>query len=516
MWADVAPKRAAVRLALWAGRRPRRSASPVRNATEALRPADWLLTDAGPGRKVRTFGFWRGRQQLDVRSIRTPSLGDATYVVSHGGYGIVVDPQRDIQRFLDIIDAEGIAVTHVLETHMHNDYISGGRALALRTDADLVIPAGAGATFPFVPAFHQEDLEAEAGLVIRPLHTPGHTLAHCSYVVLVDGVPEAVFTGGSLLVGAAGRSDLLGADLAHQLSVLQYGSLQRIARLPDSTGVYPTHGEGSFCTASGAGRTTSTVGREKAENPLYAFEDAESFAADQLAGLVPYPSYYAFMGPANRRGPDALPTPSVPELPPDRVAALADDGAAVLDGRDRHAFAAAHVPGALGIELGDSFAPWAGWLLEYDTPVVLVLDTGQDAVLAATELGRIGFEHIRGVMRGMAQWEASGRPTASFETADAARLVEEMAADPGLQVIDVRDPLEWAAGHLEGSVHRYVPDLAHGLPGGIDADRPVWLVCRTGNRATIAAAALEARGITPTVVTKGGVPDILAPSPVSA
>ncbi len=447
---------------------------------------------------------------MDVHSLRTASLGDATYIVSHGGYGIVVDPQRDLDRFLEVIASEGLTVTHVLETHMHNDYISGGRDLAQRTGADLVIPAGAGATFPFVPAFHTEDLAGEAGLTIRPLHTPGHTLAHCSYVLLVDGRPEAVFTGGSLLVGAAGRSDLLGPDLAHQLAVLQFGSLQRLAQLPDDTGVFPTHGEGSFCTASGAGRTTSTIGREKAENPLYRFGDAESFAENQLAGLVPYPSYYAHMGPANRSGPSALPAPVVPDLSPDEAAARIAEGAVVLDGRERHAFAAAHIPGATGIELGDSFAPWAGWLLEYDAPIVLVLDSGQDATIAATELGRIGFERIAGVLRGMESWAASGRDTASFETADIGQLQAAMASDAGVQVIDVRDPLEWESGHLAGSHHRYVPDLLGGVPEDIEPDRPVWLVCRTGNRATIAAATLERRGFTPIVVTKGGVPDALA------
>ncbi|HSF85941.1 MAG TPA: rhodanese-like domain-containing protein [Acidimicrobiia bacterium] len=447
---------------------------------------------------------------MDVRSIRTASLGDATYIASHNGYAIVVDPQRDLGRFTEVIEAEGLTVTHVLETHIHNDYISGGRALAAQTGADLVIPAAAGATFPFVPAFHNEALAAEAGLVIRPWHTPGHTLAHTSYVVLVDGVPEAVFTGGSLLVGAAGRSDLLGVDLAHQLAVLQFGSLQRLATLPDATGVYPTHGEGSFCTASGAGRTTSTIGQEKAENPLYEFTEADAFAANQLAGLVPYPTYYAHMGPANRGGPTALATPTVPELSADAVAALIEAGATVLDGRERHAFAAAHVPGSIGIELGTSFAPWSGWLLEYNTPTVLVLDPGQDAVEAATELGRIGFERIEGVMRGTAEWMAGGRDVASFETADIQRLVTEMNADRELQVIDVRDPMEWAAGHLEGSTHTYVPDLPGAALENVDASRPVWLVCRTGNRATIAAGLLERMHLTPVVVTKGGVPDALA------
>lgn len=443
---------------------------------------------------------------MDVISLRTPSLGDATYIVSHAGSAIVVDPQRDISRFLEVMDDHQLTATHVLETHMHNDYISGGKDLAARTGADLVLPAASGAAFAFLPAFHHEELAGTGGLTIRPLHTPGHTPEHMSYLILIDGEPRAVFTGGSLLVGAAGRSDLLGWEYAEQLSRLQFGSLQRLATLPNETGVFPTHGEGSFCTASGAGRTTSTIGEEKAENPLYRFDDVTSFVKDQLGGLVPYPAYYAHMGPANKAGPSALPVLAPRELSVDEAAQAILDGAVVLDGRDRESFARAHIPGALGIELGDSYAPWTGWLVDYDSPLVLVLDANQDATSAATELGRIGYVSVRGVLRGMDDWITSGRDVASFETGTIGDLLDSLE-EADTQVIDVRDPLEWKAGHLERSIHRYVPDLREGLPDAIDPSRPVWLVCRTGNRATIAAGLVERHGATPMVVTKGGVPN---------
>jgi glyoxylase-like metal-dependent hydrolase (beta-lactamase superfamily II)/rhodanese-related sulfurtransferase len=449
---------------------------------------------------------------MDVISVRTPSLGDATYIVDHAGSAIVVDPQRDIGRFLDVVSDRGLTITHVLETHLHNDYISGGRDLSKQTGADLILPAASGAAFPFIPAFHQEDLDGRAGLVIRPLHTPGHTPEHTSYLILLDGEPAAVFTGGSLLVGAAGRSDLLGLQYAEMLSTLQYGSLQRLAKLPDATGVFPTHGEGSFCTASGAGRTTSTIGQEKAENPLFAFADAETFVKNQLSVLVPYPTYYAHMGPTNKQNPTALRVPDVPDLGPDDVANHLTAGGVVLDGRDREAFAAGHVPGSIGIELGDSYAPWAGWLIDYNAPLMLVLDRDQDAVMAATELGRIGFVEVAGVMRGVDEWRESGRELASFGTVTIGELTAALESDADLQVIDVRDPKEWEAGHLEGSVHRYVPDLRNGLPEGIDPSRPVWLVCRTGNRSTIAAGLVEDLGVAPIVVTKGGVPDVVSPA----
>ncbi len=449
---------------------------------------------------------------MEVISIRTPSLGDATYVAVHGNHALVIDPQRDIDRFTDVLDNRGLTLTHVLETHMHNDYISGGRDLARVRGADLVLPAASGAGFAFRPAFHNEDLDGVAGLTIRPLHTPGHTPAHTSYLILIDDEEQVVFTGGSLLVGAAGRSDLLGTEYARQLACLQFGSLQRLGALSNKTGVFPTHGEGSFCTASGAGRTTSTIGREKAENPLYQFDDAESFADDQLAGLVPYPSYYAHMGPTNKTDPTAMKILPPPELSPAEVAAEIDKGASVLDGRDRMSFAARHIQGSLGIEMGDSFAPWAGWLFGYNKPLVLVLGWDDDARTAITELARIGFTEIRGVLRGVDSWGDEGRPTASHRTASHADLARELNAENGgdhIQILDVRDPQERARGHIAGSVHRYLPDISSGLPDDIDKSKPVWVICQSGNRASIAAGLLEGQSVDPIVVSSGGVANVM-------
>jgi glyoxylase-like metal-dependent hydrolase (beta-lactamase superfamily II)/rhodanese-related sulfurtransferase len=451
---------------------------------------------------------------VEIISIRTPSLGDATYVAVHGDNAVIIDPQRDIGRFTDVLEDRGLTLTHVLETHMHNDYISGGRDLAQSRGADLVLPAASGAAFAFRAAFHNEDLDATSGLTIRPLHTPGHTPEHTSYLLLIDGEEHAVFTGGSLLVGAAGRSDLLGTEYARELSRLQFGSLQRLGLLPDATGVFPTHGEGSFCTASGAGRTTSTIGQEKAENPLYSFKDAEAFITDQLSSLVPYPRYYAHMGPTNKQNPTAVTITAPPELSAAEAAAQVASGTMVLDGRDRYSFASAHIAGSIGIELGDSYAPWTGWLLEYNAPLVLVLDDVADSVAAATELARIGFTDIRGVIRGIDKWAKAGQPTSSYPTATHTDLMAQLPVQSGdLQVLDVRDPLEWKAGHIKGSYHRYVPDIAEGLPGELDLSKPVWVVCQSGNRATIAAGLLEMQGAQPIVVAKGGVTDILSTLP---
>lgn len=337
--------------------------------------------------------------RLDVKAIRTPGLGDTTYLLSHNGVGIVVDPQRDVDRFLEAGDADGLRIRYVLETHVHNDYVSGGRELARRAQAELVLPAGAGVAFDHTPAFHLEELGGD-GLVVRPIHTPGHTPEHVSYLVFVDGQPVALFSGGSLLVGSAGRPDLLGTERAHQFAIAQFHSMKRLARLPEDLDLYPTHGQGSFCSASSAGRATSTIGLEQRTNPLLQHDTAEAFAAAQLSGLQPYPKYYAFMGRINTLGPEPLAAQETAELSPEELHARLDE-LYVVDARPRTAYASAHIPGALGVELADDFGTWVGWLAAFNTPIALVLDSGQDLHEVVVQLQRIGFDQVRGVLWGM-------------------------------------------------------------------------------------------------------------------
>jgi glyoxylase-like metal-dependent hydrolase (beta-lactamase superfamily II)/rhodanese-related sulfurtransferase len=446
---------------------------------------------------------------MEITPIRTPGLGDATYLLSHDGLGVIVDPQRDIERFQAAAAVAGARVRYVLETHLHNDYVSGGRALARETGAELVLPAAAVVAFDHTPAFHGEEF-GEGGLVIRPLHTPGHTPEHTSYLVLIDGQPVAVFSGGSLLVGAAGRSDLLGEERAYQLALAQYRSVRRLAALPESTGLYPTHGEGSFCTAGGAGRTVSTIGLEKQSNRVLHYPDGRAFAEGELTGLAPYPRYYAQMGPINLMGPTPLPDPSVPELSPAEMQALGDD-VRIVDGRPRTAFAAGHIPGALGIELGAELGVWAGWVLPFNAPLVLVLDEDQDAREAVTQLGRIGFDRVRGVLRGVSGWGDAGLPLATYETRNPDEFAQAVRRGEARPLLDVRAPSEWEAGHLPGSLHRYVPDLVTaGVPAEIAPGERVWVACASGFRATIAAGLLERLGYRPVVLSTGGVPDLLA------
>jgi hydroxyacylglutathione hydrolase len=427
-----------------------------------------------------------------IETVRTEGLGDSTHILINDGLALVVDPQRDIDRFEEVVDEAGADLRMVLETHLHNDYVSGGRHLARRAGAELVMPAGAAPVFRHRPAFHHEDIEVGPNASLRPIHTPGHTPEHTSYLFVVDGEAVALFSGGSMLVGSAGRTDLLGEDRAETLARLQYGSVQRLARLPDQVGLYPTHGAGSFCTTAAAGGHTSTIGAEKADSHVLAYEDEDDFVKGQLSSLVPYPSYYRHMGPINLVGRDE------PDLSIGLIEEIPDD-VTVVDARPKERFAAGHLPGALGIELRDSFGVWVGWLTEQNTPLVLVMDEDQDPEEAMRQLARIGYDDVRGVIRNPLEG------LVSFPTVD--RDEFWTAVNSGAQILDVRAPDEWESGVIEGSVLSYLPDVADRTPGGLDPEREVWMVCGTGLRAATAAGILQDRGFEPVVLTGGGATD---------
>ena len=430
-----------------------------------------------------------------IETIRTEGLGDSTYVLVHDGFAVVVDPQRDIDRFESVLAEQDVTLRAVVETHLHNDYVSGGKDLATRYGADLVMPAGAAPVFRHRPAFHQEDIVL-GDLVLRPLHTPGHTPEHMSYLVLIGDREEAVFSGGSLLVGSAGRSDLLGEDRAETLARLQYGSVNRLASLPDHVGLYPTHGAGSFCTTTGTGDAfSSTIGGERATNPVLSYPDEDSFVSGQLSGLPAYPSYYSHMGPINLHG---LPSPS---LSAPHLDAIPED-ATVIDARPREAYARGHLPGSLGIEVRDSFGTWVGWITEHNTPIVLVLDDDQDPEEPLRQLARIGYDSVVGIVRPDSKFNES------YEIVDVAAFVE--ALERGEQVLDVRSPEEIAEdGEIADAIVSYVPDLSHAIPSDLKLDPPVWLLCGTGYRATIAAGIVQRHGYQPIVLAEAGATEVL-------
>lgn len=438
---------------------------------------------------------------MEIRSFRTPGLGDQTYLLEHEGKAILVDPQRDVSRFLDEAAARDLELRFVLETHLHNDYVSGAEQAALRTGAELVLPAAAAAAYRYTPAFHLEELAGEDGLVIRPLHTPGHTPEHTSYVILIDGKEVAVFSGGSLLVGSAGRPDLLGTERAETLARLQHQSLHRLAGLPGDVELLPTHGEGSFCTSSGAGRYTSTIADEVASNPLLQITDPDEMAKEMLRLPMPIPGFYRFMGPANTLGVKPMPEPTKPLL---SLGELDDQALNVVDIRPRQHQAAGLVPGSVGIEMADDFGSWAGWLLPYDEPVAIVADPDQDAEQAVVQLAQIGFDSVAGVVNDLPP-AGLGRGFSLVDLDEARTLVDE-----GVQVLDVRMPSELEQVRLSGAVERFVPDVfTQGVPEQLDPAAPVLVACASGRRAAIAASRLVAEGFADVrVLTGAGIQDL--------
>ena len=431
---------------------------------------------------------------LTVRVIETPSLGDRSYLVHDGRVALVVDPQRDIDRVLEVLEADGVRLTHIFETHIHNDYVTGGFALAQATGAAYHVNAEDEVSFQRTPVRDGDVVEVGERMRVRVLATPGHTFTHLSYALAErSGAGETavgVFTGGSLLYGATGRPDLLGPDHTDALVRHQHASARKLAdALPDDAAVFPTHGFGSFCSASQSEATSSTIGEEKHSNPVLT-QDEETYVRELLDGLAAYPAYYAHMAPLNTVGPEA-PDLSLPELADaTELRRRIEAGEWVVDLRSRTAFAAGHAPGSLNFGLDGAFSTYLGWLIEWGTPVTLLGETADQVAEAQRELVRIGIDrpaaHATG---GPEDW--SDQPLRSFETATFADLAA-VRHHREVVVLDVRREDEhdkvWIEGAVNIPIHE-IPQRVAEVPEG-----EVWVHCAAGYRASVAASFLAAAG----------------------
>lgn len=440
---------------------------------------------------------------LDVETIETSELGDRTYVVHDDVQAIVVDPQRDLDRVDAVLSRLGVTCVAVLDTHVHNDYVSGGLELSRQTGATYVMSAHDDVAFDRHPA-HDGDVFGFGGLRVQVIATPGHTEHHLSYLVQAGGDqaqtdhaegPAAVFTGGSLLYGSVGRTDLVDADRTHEFTRAQYRSARHLADvLDDDVAIYPTHGFGSFCSSgSASGGDSSTIGRERAENDALTEADEDTFVARLVAGLTAYPSYYAHMGTRNREGagPVDLSTPEL--VDGDQLRKRIADGEWVVDLRDRVAYAAEHLRGGVGIELGGQFSTYLGWLIPWGTPITLVGDDPQQVADAQRQLVRIGIDRPSGAAVGTPARLADGEQTTTYPRATFSDL--QRAHDSGetsFTVVDVRRDDERAAGAIPGSEH--IP--MHSLLQRLDEvpDGQLWVHCASGFRASIAASLLDRAG----------------------
>ena len=451
---------------------------------------------------------------MRVTQYRIEGLGHLSTLVAdeEAGVAAIVDPRRDVDIYLAAAHAADLRITHVLETHLHNDYVSGGRELGALTGATHVIGAGAALAHDHQPVRDGDTVDV-GSVRFRTLDTPGHTPEHVSYAVAdmsrADD-PFLLLTGGSMLVGAVGRTDLLGAENALPYAAAMYRSLHEVLlRHEDSVMVYPTHGAGSLCSTGISSTSWSTIGYERRHDPLLASMEVDAFARALLAGQPTFPRYFTRMRPTNQAGPRLL-GGVVPEIPPlsdvDLDMALGR-GAVIVDARAPEAHEREHIPGSLSIPAGPSFGTWLGWVVDADTPVVLLVDAVADIDDLARQALRIGFESIVGQIEGgMPAWRRSGRTVQAGAALGVDRLAARLSGGgPDAPfVVDVRQATEYEAGHVPGSRHIGAGDLPSMLDR-LPRDRPIATICAGGYRASVAASLLRTAGFERVSWVSGGV-----------
>ncbi|MEV0074048.1 MULTISPECIES: rhodanese-like domain-containing protein [unclassified Amycolatopsis] len=423
-------------------------------------------------------------------------LGNSAYLVDLGdGSALAVDASRDLRTLHTAARRRGLRVAFAADTHLHADFLSGAVQLGHDTGATVLASAAGRRLFDHTPLADGDEVDL-GGLTLRALATPGHTDEHLSFLLLDGACELGVFTGGSLIVNSAARTDLLGPARTEQLARAQYRSLQRLITLPDAVAVWPTHGAGSFCSTPPGSERTSTIGEQKRANPLLAAPHEDAFVHVLLAGLGTYPAYFTRLAEANRRGPAILAgTPPIAALSAATVRALLSDGATVIDARPADDYATAHIPRAVSIPLREQFATWLGWLMPHTTPLVFVLNPDQDPADIAWQSAKIGYERLAGQLAGgITAWTDAGGPVRSTAFATATHA-------PTRSYVDIRQAQEYRAGHVPSAIHLELGDLtthaADVPPGAVVA-------CGHGERAMTAASLLERAGRTDLTVLDGG------------
>jgi hydroxyacylglutathione hydrolase len=419
---------------------------------------------------------------------------------------VVIDPRRDAAIYLEAARQHGLTLTGAIETHVHADFVSGAHELA---SAGLRVISGPGSALAYE---HREVSDGErlgvGDVVLTFLQTPGHTPEHIAILAEATGKPSRLFTGDLLFVGGVGRPDLLGTEQTRQLAHQLFASLSRVAQLDGGVEVHPGHGAGSLCGAGIGKEPSSTIAIERRQNPMLQFSDEDAFVKAVLADLPDTPSYFVRMKRVNQQGAPLLGLVrgprKVPAIKPAAAAALAADGALIIDLRPAEDFAEAHPYGALNLGFGSRVGYWAGWVLPPDQPMVLLAAEPSQAQEAAAQLLRVGLERVEGhVAGGFDAWRDAGLPTTSLQTMSAAELKAAEAANAPLTVLDVRTPKEWQAGHIEGSVNIPLGELASRL-ADVPRDARVAVMCEAGYRSSLASSLLAREGIESIVNVEGG------------
>lgn len=435
---------------------------------------------------------------MEIVSIVDEGLGHSSYLVGLGNdTALVVDPARFPDRQRQAAAERGWQIAWSADSHSHADYVSGSPELAVY-GATFLASADAALEVPHRPVTPGETITLSGTVRVRAIATPGHTPDHLAYLLLENGEPVGLFSGGSLMVGAVGRTDLLGDERREDLARDLFRALRaEILTLPDDLAVYPTHGAGSFCSAPAGSARTTTIGLERATNPLLGINDEDRFVEALVDGLGSFPGYFRQLPELNRTGPRLYPSvPDLARLDLDTFQKHISTGAAFVDARPIAAFAHAHPVGAISIQHRSVFASWLGWLIDLDRPVVFLLDDTVNRDELVRQCLTVGHDAILGELDGgLDTWSDAGLPVASIPLVDASDITGT--------VLDVRQTGEWDAGHIPDAIHIELGDLsAAPLPGG-----PVTVMCGHGERAMTGASILESAGHHNLAVLAGGPQD---------
>jgi hydroxyacylglutathione hydrolase len=434
-----------------------------------------------------------------LRQFVVRGLGHASYLVGSDSdhTAAVVDPRRDVEVYLEAAAEEELRITTVLETHIHNDYVSGARELVARTGADHYLSALAPVQYPVNPLADGDAL-ALGEVELRAVETPGHTPDHLIFLAADlhrSPDPWLAFTGGMLLVGDVGRPDLLGGpEDAQKAAARLWNSLTRkIVPLADHVEVYPTHVAGSYCAAHIGNRFSSTIGFERRHNAAFQAPDSEAFVREQLRALPPVPHYYRRMRPTNLKGPPILRgLPSVPPLPPFAISSHVQEGAVLLDIRSPEAFGGVHIPGSINVGISDDLGMWVGWLFSPEQPIIFISEDHSHVTEAVRQLIRIGRDDFAGYLQGgIRAWAMDGRPLTDVRQMTVHELSQRQDE---FTVLDVREEREWIAGHLRDALHVPLPSLPSRVPE-LDPRGQYATYCETGYRSSIAASFLRSAGL---------------------
>ncbi len=431
----------------------------------------------------------------------------SSYLLAGKASCAIIDPQRDVDLYIHQARELGVTITHILQTHLHADFISGHMDLAQRTGASIYAPGAAQCEFDHVPVAEGDTIEIE-DMLLQVIETPGHTPEHVCYTVTDRArgdTPIGVFVGDVLFVGDVGRPDLF-PNRATELAGRLYHSLHdKLLKLPDYCEVYPAHGAGSLCGRSIGAKWLTTIGYERRYNTALQLGKAD-FVHSLTTDMPPAPDHFKRCSDINRAGPTLLvDLPDLEGLSPAQFQQRMDDpNVVVVDVRSYIAFAGLHIPGAWHLDLSGNFPTFAGWVLPVDKEILLVADDHADAVAANLWARRVGVDHIVGYLHGgMAAWVTSGRPTDSVRLISAEELHHRVTGTTNLVLVDVRAPLEFQDSHIDGAVNIPAPDLRT-RHTELDPDKPTVVMCSSGNRSSLAASILKQHGFKEVYNVAGG------------